>query len=165
MVNITNYQKYRKVDAPGWKLSWTWPHKEVIWTTFGGRVVDQGDCSRFKKSGSIPTSCSKTPTIFDLTADVPQNQKIDGCCKGGVLLSRVQSYHDSTTAFQIAVGGTWRVPANFTFRTPRGQYSCSRARVVANTRFVTPDLRRVTQAFSEWSSHFSPLFISICYKY
>ncbi|XP_062112686.1 COBRA-like protein 1 [Humulus lupulus] len=67
--------------------------------------MDQGDCSRFKKSGFIPTSCSKSTTIFDMTAEVPQNQKMDGCCKGGVLLSRVQSYHNSTTAFQIAIGG------------------------------------------------------------
>ncbi|KAF4404702.1 hypothetical protein G4B88_006088 [Cannabis sativa] len=155
VVNITNYQKYRKVDAPGWKLSWRWAHKEIIWTTIGARVADQGNCRRFKKN--VPTSCAKAPTILDLTADddeVTQNQKIDGCCKGGVLLSRVQSYHNSTTAFQIAVGGegssniTWRLPTNYTFRTPHGAYSCSRARVVPNTRFISADRRRITQAMT-----------------
>ncbi|XP_030499388.2 protein COBRA [Cannabis sativa] len=157
VVNITNYQKYRKVDAPGWKLSWRWAHKEIIWTTIGARVADQGNCRRFKKN--VPTSCAKAPTIFDLTAnddEVKQNQKIDGCCKGGVLLSRVQSYHNSTTAFQIAVGGegssniTWRLPTNYTFRTPHGAYSCSRARVVPNTRFISADRRRITQAMKTW---------------
>lgn len=167
VINITNYQKYRKVDAPGWKLSWTWPHKEVIWVTLGARVGDQGNCNRFKKSGFVPTTCAKSPAIFDLTADVPPSEKIDGCCKGGVLLSRLQGYRESTTAFQISVGGeggkntTWRVPTNYTFRTPRGEYMCSEARVVAPTRFITPDRRRVTQAFSEF-----PLFFhsSLLYK-
>ncbi|PON54955.1 COBRA-like protein [Trema orientale] len=156
VVNITNYQKYRKVDAPGWKLSWTWPHNEFIWATLGARAGDQGNCDRFKKGRSVPATCSKSPAIFDLTAEVPQSEKIDGCCKGGVLLSRLQGYNESTTAFQIAVGGagsentTWRVPTNYTFRAPRGEYSCSEARVVAPTRFITPDRRRVTQAYKTW---------------
>ncbi|RVW76287.1 COBRA-like protein 7 [Vitis vinifera] len=31
-VSIINYQLYRHIETPGWKLSWTWPGDEVIWT-------------------------------------------------------------------------------------------------------------------------------------
>ncbi|KAL5552645.1 hypothetical protein UlMin_040046 [Ulmus minor] len=94
VVNITNYQKYRTINAPDWKLRWTWPHKEVIWGILGARVIDQGD---------FP------PTIIDLTANSTFDEKINGCCKGGVLVSRVQGFNQSTAAFQIA-DTTWWVP-------------------------------------------------------
>ncbi|KAK9090083.1 hypothetical protein Sjap_023260 [Stephania japonica] len=87
-VNITNYQKYRTVQAPGWKLGWTWARNQVVWASIGAGFLNKGDCSGFK--GSIPLTCAKQPVAVDLRADVPYNGQVAGCCKGGVLASRFE---------------------------------------------------------------------------
>ncbi|OVA17466.1 COBRA [Macleaya cordata] len=160
LINITNNQMYRTVPKPGWKLSWTWAGPEVIWSTFGSRVINRGDCSsRFKAKGKGkgPHSCAKGPTIVDLTADAPFNQQIAGCCRGGILSSRYQELDKSTAGFQISVGdagtsnSTVRLPRNFTFVAGSGGYTCGPARVVAPTRFTTPDGLRYTSALMTWN--------------
>ncbi|KAF8018399.1 hypothetical protein BT93_H3324 [Corymbia citriodora subsp. variegata] len=137
---------------PGWRLGWTWARKEVIWTMLGARPQRRGDCSSFK--GAVPASCTRRPTVVDLTADT--RYKIDGCCKGGVLLTQLQDPRKSTAEFQIAVGNsgttneTVQVPKNYTLAAPGGGYSCSSAKIVQPTRFYSPDRRSVTQALLTW---------------
>lgn len=41
VVMIINYQQYRRIQAPGWTLGWTWAKKEVIWTMMGGQTTEQ----------------------------------------------------------------------------------------------------------------------------
>ncbi|XP_030527574.1 COBRA-like protein 5 [Rhodamnia argentea] len=154
LVNIANYQQYRTVMEPGWRLQWTWARKEVIWSTVGARPLHRGDCSSFK--GNMPASCMRSPTIVDLTADVPLTDQIAGCCKGGVLLTQLQDARKSTAEFQIAVGNagttkkTVQMPKNYTLTVPGGRYSCSTAKIVRPTQFLSPDRRRITQALMTW---------------
>lgn len=107
--------------------------------------------------GSLPASCTRSPTIADLTANAPRSSKADGCCKGGVLLTNHQDPEKSTVSFQVSVGrsGTTKrtvlSPRNFTFVVPGGDYTCGHARVVRPNMFVSPDLRRVTQAYGEFA--------------
>ncbi|KAK9104115.1 hypothetical protein Scep_020959 [Stephania cephalantha] len=153
-VNITNYQKYRTVQAPGWKLGWTWAHRQVVWASMGARFLNHSDCSRFK--GSIPLTCAKQPVAVDLMTDAPYNVQVAGCCKGGLLASRFERTERSTAAFQITVGldgttnRTVSMPRNFTLQVPRGGYTCGPTKTVRPTRFITPDGRRVTQALVTW---------------
>lgn len=76
VVSISNYQMYRTVNAPGWKLQSTWPRKEVnmgnTWgqglffffdSKRGARVLDQGNCTPDSK-GSLPTACQKKVTTI-----------------------------------------------------------------------------------------------------
>ncbi|KAL6203065.1 hypothetical protein ACLB2K_026769 [Fragaria x ananassa] len=78
----------------------------------------------------------------------------DGLCWGGVLGSFVQEPTNSVAAFQLTVGRagttnrTVRLPKDFTLSAPGPDYSCGRATIVKPTRFFTPDLRRMTTAFS-----------------
>jgi hypothetical protein len=117
----------------------------------GAKATEKGDCSRFK--GTIPHSCSKIPTIVDLLPSTPYNQQIAYCCKGGVLGSVVQDPANSVAAFQITVGEagntnrTVMLPKNFTLNAPG--YTCGHAKIVKPTRYISPDLRRLTQAFSK----------------
>ncbi|KAK6128169.1 hypothetical protein DH2020_038088 [Rehmannia glutinosa] len=102
VVTIFNFQKYRHIELPGWKLGWTWAKKEVIWSMMGGQATEQGDCSRFK--GTIPHSCKKSPTIVDLLPGTPYNQQIANCCKAGVISSWVQDPSNAASSFQLSVG-------------------------------------------------------------
>ncbi|KAL3624081.1 hypothetical protein CASFOL_032897 [Castilleja foliolosa] len=151
VVSIFNYQPHRNITSPGWTLGWAWARKEVIWSMIGSRTIEQGDCSRFK--GNIPHCCKKDPKVVDLSRKTPYNQRVDNCCKGGVLGSWAQGPMKATSSFQLAVGAagttnnTVRVPGNFTLRAPGpARYACGAAKIVRPTRFVTPDGRRVTQA-------------------
>lgn len=153
VVTIYNFQKYRHIELPGWKLGWTWAKKEVIWEARGAQATEQGDCSRFK--GNIPHSCLKTPTIVDLLPGTPYNQQSANCCKGGVISSWVQDPANSASSFQLSVGqaGTTnknvKVPVNFTLLAPGPGYTCGPAKIVKPTRFLSPDKRRTTQARSK----------------
>ncbi|KAL1553414.1 COBRA-like protein 1 [Salvia divinorum] len=150
VVTIYNFQKYRHIELPGWKLGWTWAKKEVIWEARGAQATEQGDCSRFK--GNIPHSCLKTPTIVDLLPGTPYNQQSANCCKGGVISSWVQDPANSASSFQLSVGQagttnkTVRQPVNFTLLAPGPGYTCGPAKIVKPTRFLSPDKRRTTQA-------------------
>ncbi|KAK6153482.1 hypothetical protein DH2020_013121 [Rehmannia glutinosa] len=153
VVTIFNFQKYRHIELPGWKLGWTWAKKEVIWSMMGGQATEQGDCSRFK--GTIPHSCKKSPTIVDLLPGTPYNQQIANCCKAGVISSWVQDPSNAASSFQLSVGQagtsnkTVRLPKNFTLQAPGPGYTCGRAKLVRPSKFPTPDKRRFTQALSD----------------
>lgn len=152
-VDIMNYQQYRTVTEPGWRLGWTWARREVIWSMVGARPLRRGDCSSFKDG--IPASCTRSPTVADLTANMPSREKIDGCCKGGVLLTQLQDARKSVAKFQIAVGAagttskTVQLPKNYTLAAPGGGgYSCSSAKIVPPTKFLSNGRKRVTLAMS-----------------
>ncbi|KAL2552231.1 Protein COBRA [Forsythia ovata] len=155
VVTIYNFQKYRRIEKPGWTLGWTWAMKEVIWSMVGAQTTEQGDCSRFK--GNIPHSCKKDPTVVDLLPGTPYNQQIANCCKGGVLSSWAQDPSNAASSFQVSVGAagttnkTVRVPKNFTLKAPGPGYTCGPAKVGKPTKFVTQDGRRVTQAMMTWN--------------
>ncbi|RID72317.1 hypothetical protein BRARA_C04215 [Brassica rapa] len=149
MVSAYNYQKQRSIPSPGWKMSWRWTRKEVIWSMVGARTTKQGDCSMFK--GNIPHSCINKPIVIDLPPKTPYNQQIANCCKGGVLKPGLES------AFQISVGQagttvkTVRMPVNFMFTAPKQQYLCGPTKNVRPTTFITADKRRMTRALMTWN--------------
>ncbi|CAN7012497.1 hypothetical protein IGI04_012516 [Brassica rapa subsp. trilocularis] len=149
VVSAYNYQKQRSIPSPGWKMSWRWTRKEVIWSMVGARTTKQGDCSMFK--GNIPHSCINKPTVIDLPPKTPYNQQIANCCKGGVLKPGLES------AFQISVGQagttvkTVRMPVNFMFTAPKQQYICGPTKNVRPTTFITADKRRMTRALMTWN--------------
>ncbi|CAA2955663.1 COBRA 1 [Olea europaea subsp. europaea] len=155
VVTIFNFQKYRHIQAPGWKLGWTWAKQEVIWRMVGGQTTEQGDCSKFK--GEIPHCCKKDPTVVDLLPGTPYNQQIANCCRGGVISSWVQDRGNAMSAFQITVGQagtsnkTVRVPKKFTLKAPGPGYTCGPAKIVKQSKFIMPDKRRATQALMTWN--------------
>ncbi|KQK15342.1 COBRA-like protein 1 [Brachypodium distachyon] len=157
VVSLYNYQQYRHIQPPGWKLGWIWAKKEIIWSTMGGQTTEQGDCSRFKAAPAPPHCCRKDPEVVDLLPSAPYSARIANCCKGGVLGSWAQDPADAAASFQLSVGqaGTSsrsvRVPLNFTLRAPGPGYTCGPAKVVRPTRFVSPDGRRSTQALMTWN--------------
>ncbi|KAL5176970.1 Protein COBRA [Glycine soja] len=154
LVTMNNFQRYRHIASPGWSMGWTWAKKEVIWSMMGGQTTEQGDCSKFK--GGIPHCCKKDPTVVDLLPGTPYNQQIANCCKGGVLSSWVQDPTNAVSSFQVSVGRagttnrTVKVPKNFTLKAPGPGYTCGPAKIVAPTKFITSDKRRVTQALMTW---------------
>lgn len=149
VVSAYNYQKQRSIPSPGWKMSWRWTRKEVIWSMVGARTTKQGDCSMFK--GNSPHSCINKPTVVDLPPKTPYNQQIANCCKGGVLKPGLES------AFQISVGKagttvkTVRMPVNFMFTAPKQQYLCGPTKNVRPTTFISADKRRMTRALMTWN--------------
>ncbi|KAF8089577.1 hypothetical protein N665_0502s0041 [Sinapis alba] len=149
VVTAYNYQKQRSIGSPGWKMSWRWTRKEVIWSMVGAQITKQGDCSMFNEN--IPHSCISKPTVVDLPPKTPYYQQIANCCKGGVLKPGLES------AFQIAVGNagdsvkTVRMPVNFMFTAPKQQYLCGPTKNVRPTRFITADKRRMTRALMTWN--------------
>ncbi|XP_030533944.1 COBRA-like protein 4 [Rhodamnia argentea] len=155
VVTMTNFQMYRHIMSPGWKLGWVWAKKEVIWSMVGAQATDQGDCSKFK--GNIPHCCKKNPTVVDLLPGVPYNQQIANCCKGGVVASWGQDPSAAVSSFQISVGlsgtsnKTVKLPKNITLAAPGGGYSCSPAKIVPSSIFMSPDGRRKTQALMTWN--------------
>ncbi|KAG8388776.1 hypothetical protein BUALT_Bualt02G0160400 [Buddleja alternifolia] len=151
-VRIYNFQKYRHIEAPGWRLSWTWAKKEIIWNMLGGEATEQGNCSSFK-SDSLPHNCERSPTIVDLLPGAPYNQQSANCCRGGVLSSYVQDPANSITSFKIVVGhsSTVRLPKGFTLLAPGPGYTCGPAKMGKPSKFLTPDKRRAKQAIMTWN--------------
>ncbi|KAJ0248757.1 COBRA-like protein 5 [Hirschfeldia incana] len=149
VVTAYNYQKQRSIPSPGWKMSWRWTRKEVIWSMVGAQTTKQGDCSMFNEN--IPHSCTSKPTVIDLSPRTPSYQQIANCCRGGVLKP------GSESAFQLSVGNagdsvkTVRMPVNFMFTAPKQQYICGPTKNVRPTRFITADKRRVTRALMTWN--------------
>eukprot|EP00252_Welwitschia_mirabilis_P006430 TRINITY_DN17318_c0_g1_i1.p1 TRINITY_DN17318_c0_g1~~TRINITY_DN17318_c0_g1_i1.p1 ORF type:complete len:421 (-),score=27.27 TRINITY_DN17318_c0_g1_i1:30-1112(-) len=122
----------------------------------GAQAKEQGDCSRYK--GTIPHCCMKTPTIVDLLPGVPYNQQVANCCRGGVISSYLQDPKTSVSSFQIVVGNagtnnkTVRAPRNFTLTAPGGGYSCSAAKKVTPSKYLSQDGRRYTQVLFTWEA-------------
>ncbi|RCV34750.1 hypothetical protein SEVIR_7G194200v4 [Setaria viridis] len=156
MVSIHNNQLYRHIERPGWRLSWNWAGKEVIWGTWGAEATEQGDCSRFG-GGNRPHCCQKRPVMVDLPPGTPYNQQVDNCCRGGVLSSLTQSNRTSVAAFQMTVGeyaaakdGGGKepeMPWGFDVGVPG--YSCSNATKVPPTRSKV-DKNRHVQVLLTW---------------
>ncbi|KAM0922346.1 hypothetical protein ACQ4PT_006272 [Festuca glaucescens] len=154
-VSLYNYQQYRHIQLPGWKLSWVWQKKEIIWKMFGGQTTEQGDCSKFK--AEIPHCCKRDPEVVDLLPGAPYGTQFANCCKGGVLNSWAQDSANAVASFQVVVGQagtsnkTVKVPRSFTLRAPGPGYTCGPAKVVSPTKFISPDGRRSTQAHATWN--------------
>lgn len=156
VVSLYNYQQYRHIQAPGWRLGWVWAKKEVIWAMTGGQATEQGDCSRFKAS-VLPHCCRRDPEVVDLLPGAPYNTQTANCCRGGVLASWAQDPSDAVASFQVSVGQavstnrTVKVPRNFTLLAPGPGYTCGAAKLVKPTKFMSPDGRRSTQAHMTWN--------------
>ncbi|PRQ50163.1 hypothetical protein RchiOBHm_Chr2g0130081 [Rosa chinensis] len=158
IVTIRNYQMYRHIEAPGWRLGWSWARGEVLWSMLGAETTERGDCSRF--GGGVdgpPHCCDSSPKVVDLLPGVPYNQRISQCCRGGNLGSMVQDQAASASMFQMTVAAagttkkTVRRPKNFTLEAPGPGYTCGPARIVDPTRYPSPDRRRHTQALVSWN--------------
>ncbi|KAL0357179.1 UNVERIFIED_CONTAM: COBRA-like protein 6 [Sesamum calycinum] len=137
-LTIVNYQLFRHVELPGWKLSWTWPGDEVIWNILGAEATEQGDCSAFKGK-QLPHCCEKEPVIIDLLPGAPYNKQVANCCKGGVLSSMMQDPGKYLAAFQMHIGSASdssvpRLPARFTLGLPG--YTCGEPFKVPPTNFL-----------------------------
>ncbi|KAL6651128.1 hypothetical protein ACP70R_010053 [Stipagrostis hirtigluma subsp. patula] len=143
MVSIHNDQLYRHIEQPGWRLSWSWPGAEVIWSATGAEATEQGDCSNVT-AAVPPHCCERRPVIVDMSPGTPYNKQVANCCRGGVLSSLTQNNATSAAAFQMTVGlfkyekdedgkkvGPER-PFNFDLGVPG--YTCSNASYVAPTR-------------------------------
>nr|AFZ78571.1 COBRA-like protein [Populus tomentosa] len=153
MVSIYNFQQYRHVEPPGWKLNWAWKGKEVIWSMQGAEATEQGNCTEFKGS-TLPHCCEKEPFIVDLLPGTNYNAQTQNCCKGGVLSSMKQDPSKYVATFQMAVGGSgtnsrFIMPENFNLGVPG--YSCGGAVKVEPSRYTTDGGRRWTQAIATWN--------------
>ncbi|KAK7246887.1 hypothetical protein RIF29_41757 [Crotalaria pallida] len=165
-VSIYNFQLFRHVEEPGWRLSWVWKGDEVIWSMLGAEATEQGDCSKFKGQ-TKPHSCEKNPVIVDLVPGTPYNLQSANCCKGGVLTSMTQDDTKYGATFQMnynkatifndssdapppppEADGNFTLPDNFNLGVPG--YSCGPALQVPPTRF-TKDGHRWTQVLDTWN--------------
>ncbi|GMI88200.1 COBRA-like protein 6 precursor [Hibiscus trionum] len=151
-VSILNFQKYRHIEQPGWRLGWDWTGKEAIWSMQGAEATEQGNCSRFK-GGQLPHCCEKTPSIIDLLPGTPYNMQTANCCKGGVLSSMIQDPSMYGSIFQMSVSASdkadFNMPENFTFGVQG--YTCGPAVEVAPSKYSTDGGRRWTQALGTWN--------------
>lgn len=150
-LTLYNFQLYRHVEPPGWKLNWDWKGDEVIWGMWGAEATEQGDCSAFK-GGQLPHCCEKSPVIVDLLPGAPYNIQSQNCCKGGVLSSMIQDPSRYAATFQMSVGGggnysDFTMPENFTLGLPG--YTCGDAHEVKPSRYPADSGRRWTQALSK----------------
>jgi hypothetical protein len=98
----------------------------------------------------------KSPTVVDLMPGTPYNQQVANCCRGGVISAYGQDPATSVAAFQVTVGNagtsaqTVLLPKNFTLNTPGPGYTCSDAKVVKPSQFISEDGRRHTQVLMTW---------------
>ncbi|XP_018455138.1 COBRA-like protein 5 isoform X3 [Raphanus sativus] len=122
VVTAYNNQKQRSIPSPGWKMSWRWAQKEVIWSMVGAKTIEQGDCSMYKAN----------------------------CCKGGVLKAGSASSFQITVGPAGTSNSTVRMAVNFMFTAPKQQYICGPAKNVMRTKFITADGRRTTSALMTW---------------
>uniref|UniRef100_N1QQH3 Uncharacterized protein n=1 Tax=Aegilops tauschii TaxID=37682 RepID=N1QQH3_AEGTA len=129
-VSLQNYQLYRHLEDPGWRLSWFWAGDEVILDAKGAEATEQGNCTRFVGAHS----CKKRPVMMDLGPGTPYNLQVANCCRGGVLSSLVQNSKAATSTFMMTVGNFApssdvgpQMPFNFSIGVPG--YTCSNATV------------------------------------
>ncbi|XP_020095398.1 COBRA-like protein 7 isoform X2 [Ananas comosus] len=147
IVSIHNYQLYRHIEPPGWKLSWTWSGSEVIWDMKGAETTEQGNCSTYR-GDTIPHSCEKNPVVVDLPADAPYNAQAGNCCRGGVLTSIVQDPTRYMSAFEMIVRNPMRSkPSNFSIGV--AGYTCGDPVDVPPSKYRF-DGQRYTQALKTW---------------
>lgn len=153
LVKIENKQEYRHVEKPGWKLSWHWVNKTVIWDMRGAETTEQGNCSAFASSETLPHCCLRRPTIVDLLPGAPFNMQVSNCCRGGVLTSMSQDRINYVSAFHMTIGsfpgdpGEFIMPYDFDIGVPG--YTCGNATSVDPTKYSTDKGRRKTQALGK----------------
>ncbi|CAI9103801.1 OLC1v1002359C1 [Oldenlandia corymbosa var. corymbosa] len=159
-VSIFNFQLFRHVEQPGWKLTWNWTGDEVIWDMTGAETTEQGNCSAFK-SKQLPHCCDRQPVIVDLLPGAPFNKQVANCCKGGVLSSMTQNPSKYGASFQMTIGsfnasvnGTTGealtgFPQNFSIGLPG--YTCGEPLQVPPSKFIEDRGRRRTQALDTWN--------------
>ncbi|KAL7227904.1 hypothetical protein ACSBR1_022727 [Camellia fascicularis] len=152
-VVIFNYQMYRHIEPPGWRLSWTWQGDEVIWNMWGAETTEQGNCSAFRGK-QLPHCCEKKPVIIDLMPGVSYNKQVANCCKGGVLSSIIQGPNLFGAAFQMNVGASTTstnisMPGNFSLGLVG--YTCGDPVEVGPSKFIEDNGRRQTQALATYN--------------
>ncbi|XP_075479026.1 COBRA-like protein 6 [Primulina tabacum] len=151
---IVNFQLFRHVEFPGWKLSWEWPGDEVIWSIKGAEATEQGNCSAFKVS-QPPHCCEKEPTIIDLLPGASYTNQAQNCCKGGVLSSMIQDPAKYIAGIQMEIGSSGtdghvpQVPQNFSLGLPG--YTCSSPVQVPPTKLFEDQGRRRKQAIATYN--------------
>lgn len=152
-VSLYNYQLFRHVELPGWKLGWSWKGDEVIWSMWGAEATQQGNCSKYIGK-ELPHCCEKKPVIVDLMPGAPYKLQVANCCKGGVLSSMRQDPANYGAAFQMNIGKSAgkgvdsKMPANFTLGLPG--YTCSDPFQVSPTKFSKDGGRRWTQVLGNY---------------
>ncbi|XP_057808026.1 COBRA-like protein 6 isoform X2 [Salvia miltiorrhiza] len=155
-ISIVNYQLFRQMEQPGWKLSWRWRGSEVIWNMLGAEATEQGNCSLFKGK-VLPHCCEREPVIIDLLPAAPYNKQVANCCRGGILTSVTQDPAKHISAFQMHIGTADAdgpsskpgMPTAFSLGAPG--YTCGEAVQVPPTKFAEDQGRRRTQAFETWN--------------
>ncbi|KAF5444056.1 hypothetical protein F2P56_036560 [Juglans regia] len=156
-VSLYNFQLFRHVERPGWKLSWTWKGDEAIWDMWGAEATQQGNCSRFRGQ-FLPHCCEKQPVIVDLMPGARYNKQFSKCCKEGLLSSMTQDPSMSVAAFRMNVnkasagnisGDSSFMPMNFNLGLPG--YTCGVPFQVPPTMFKEDGSRRWTQALETWN--------------
>ncbi|KAL3515680.1 hypothetical protein ACH5RR_022582 [Cinchona calisaya] len=155
-VSIFNYQLFRHIEPPGWKLSWLWPSNGVIWNIWGAEATEQGNCSAFR-GRQLPHCCEKEPVIVDLLPGAPYNKQVANCCKGGVLTSMTQDHAKYGASFQMNIGSPSTdgsshipgIPGNFSLGLPG--YTCGDPFQVPPSKFIEDQGRRRSQALGTWN--------------
>ncbi|PPS18203.1 hypothetical protein GOBAR_AA02384 [Gossypium barbadense] len=155
-VSLLNFQLYRHIELPGWKLGWEWLGKEVIWSIQEAEATEQGNCFRFK-GGQLPYCCEKKPLIVDLLPRAPYKIQTSNCCKGGVLSSMIQDPTKYAAVFQMNIGAggvvdsDFDMPQNFSLGVPG--YTCAKPVQVAPSKYSSDGGRRWTQALDLAKHH------------
>ncbi|KAL9681764.1 hypothetical protein QQ045_013552 [Rhodiola kirilowii] len=154
-VTIVNYQLFRHIESPGWKLQWTWQGDEVIWS-MEGSVATQRGRGGLCNSNNPPHCCLKRPSIVDLPLGAPYNVQVANCCRGGVLSTITQDNTTYLASFQMNVGSigssnvsTYIMPTEFDIGVPG--YTCGQPVEVAPSRFPAYGGRRYTEAVGTWN--------------
>ncbi|KAF7010224.1 hypothetical protein CFC21_024666 [Triticum aestivum] len=49
-VSIHNYQLYRHIERPGWRLSWVWAGHEFISDVIGAETTERGNCTLLREA-------------------------------------------------------------------------------------------------------------------
>lgn len=153
-VTLQNYYQYRHVTEPGWKLTWTWANKEVIWSMKGAFAIDRGNCSAY--TNPIPHSCMESPTIVDFDSDVSDESRSENCCHGGILSAWAINPLNSLSSFELKVGtlandSLGHAPRSLTLMAPGLGYTCSP--LLDTDPTIIPDLegQRQVPAYSKCS--------------
>uniref|UniRef100_A0A453CJE1 COBRA-like protein n=1 Tax=Aegilops tauschii subsp. strangulata TaxID=200361 RepID=A0A453CJE1_AEGTS len=149
-VSIHNYQLYRHIERPGWRLSWVWAGDEFISDVIGAETTERGNCTgRHGANGAPPHCCEKQPVMADLLPGAPYNRQSANCCRGGVLSSVTQNNRTATSQFDMYIvnfaldeHGDPKMPTTFSIGVPG--YTCSNATNVPATRSKVDEQRCLT---------------------
>ncbi|KAK4401977.1 COBRA-like protein 6 [Sesamum angolense] len=122
-LTIVNYQLFRHVELPGWKLSWTWPGDEEP------VIIDLLPGAPYNKQVA---NCCKGGVLSSMMQDP------------GKYLAAFQMHIGSASDSSVP-----RLPARFTLGLPG--YTCGEPFKVPPTKFFEDQGRRRTQALATWN--------------